>query len=745
MIRGPVGGTAPQKLTDPSFSGTLQEGETLTATDATFSGTPAPTVSRVWQRCSSASAGSCSDIPGTQGDNQYTLTSADVGFRIRYVNTASNGVPPAAVAPTNISTNAVTGIPPTAPQAAGKPTITPIGTPVHFQTLTAHDTTFTGTQPITVTRQWQRCTDVTNPLTCSNISGATGPTYTLQQLDVDRGIRVVNIATNSAAPGGVTAASDITDPVDPAPPTSTSLPTITPGTPDTPRSVGQTVGSTPGTFNGTAPISAPSRQWERCTSEAAADCVGIDGATQTNYTFTADDVGKRVRVVVTVSNPGGVGTHASATSAVVGGVAPTMATPSTFTPMTNLVVGQTLTGTDATFDGTPDPDASRTRFWERCDTSPPPTVCNPISGTLHSNQYTLTTDDVGFQIRFVTAANNGVGPTVLVPSSLSDPVAAPAITPPAPIAPDPSISGTLVEGKVVQGVHGGWTGSPTSYEYRFQRCTSTDPATCVDVTGVLGEPARYTLTSADVGKRLRVLVRARNGGGLSPQTAESFPTEPVTANRPPVARFTASNEAPLIGDTIRLTSTSSDPEGDPLTYAWDLDGDGQHDDDNRREVTISYSTPGPRNVSLRVTSRGQLSAPAFITIAVRDLPPDPPPRAISPFPRITIHGRAFRSGTRVTVFRITAPRGASIDARCSRSRNCPFRRVRGRITARNTRVRAFQRTFRPGARIEIRLTQRGRIGKWVRVQFRRRRAPLMTHRCLFPGSTRVRRCPRGVR
>ena len=46
---------------------------------------------------------------------------------------------------------------------------------------------------------------------------------------------------------------------------------------------------------------------------------------------------------------------------------------------------------------------------------------------------------------------------------------------------------------------------------------------------------------------------------------------------------------------------STDPEGDSLTYAWDLDGDGQYDDSTLAQPTWTYSNPGQVAVGLRVT------------------------------------------------------------------------------------------------------------------------------------------------
>ena len=46
---------------------------------------------------------------------------------------------------------------------------------------------------------------------------------------------------------------------------------------------------------------------------------------------------------------------------------------------------------------------------------------------------------------------------------------------------------------------------------------------------------------------------------------------------------------------------SSDPDGDALTYAWDLDGDGAFDDSTVPNPTRTYTAAGTVTVRLRVT------------------------------------------------------------------------------------------------------------------------------------------------
>jgi glucose/arabinose dehydrogenase len=96
------------------------------------------------------------------------------------------------------------------------------------------------------------------------------------------------------------------------------------------------------------------------------------------------------------------------------------------------------------------------------------------------------------------------------------------------------------------------------------------------------------------------------------------------ANQPPIARATANptnGAAPLRVNFD--ASGSSDPEGDALSYAWDLDGDGAYDDSTAQKPTYTYTAAGDYQVGLRVTdSKGAsdtLDQP--LTITAGNTPP----------------------------------------------------------------------------------------------------------------------------
>jgi glucose/arabinose dehydrogenase/PKD repeat protein len=98
----------------------------------------------------------------------------------------------------------------------------------------------------------------------------------------------------------------------------------------------------------------------------------------------------------------------------------------------------------------------------------------------------------------------------------------------------------------------------------------------------------------------------------------------VGGNQPPTAVIQAnptSGPAPL---TVQFNgSGSSDPEGTPLTYAWDLDNDGSFDDGNAVTVSRTFNSPGNFTVRLQVTDAGSATGTDSEVISVGNTPPVP--------------------------------------------------------------------------------------------------------------------------
>jgi glucose/arabinose dehydrogenase len=93
-------------------------------------------------------------------------------------------------------------------------------------------------------------------------------------------------------------------------------------------------------------------------------------------------------------------------------------------------------------------------------------------------------------------------------------------------------------------------------------------------------------------------------------------------NSPPVAHAAAdptSGAAPL---TVDFDGTgSSDPDGDTLSYAWDLDGDGEYDDSTEAQPSHTYTAPGTYDVGLKVSDSEGASDTDSVQIQAGNTPP----------------------------------------------------------------------------------------------------------------------------
>jgi hypothetical protein len=88
----------------------------------------------------------------------------------------------------------------------------------------------------------------------------------------------------------------------------------------------------------------------------------------------------------------------------------------------------------------------------------------------------------------------------------------------------PAAVGTASAGGTLTPSNGVWTSDPTAYAYEWVRCKRPDvpsnPATrCIRIPDATS--AAYTVTGADSGFHLRVVVAATNGSGTG--TATSLP------------------------------------------------------------------------------------------------------------------------------------------------------------------------------------------------------------------------------
>jgi hypothetical protein len=260
--------------------------------------------------------------------------------------------------------------------------------------------------------------------------------------------------------------------------------------------------------------------------------------------------------------------------------------------------------------------------------------------------------------------------------------AAPALG--ASVTQAPTIAGDPTPGFELTASPGVWTPAGAAARYDWLRCSASGDG-CTPVAGSCDR--RYTVRDADLGHTLRVRLTVTERGqppasGISDATA-------VVVNKP----YSIPTEGDSGQPCVDVTSTG------PLQGTFTSGGQ-----------TGPGTTPAP-DTSL-----------AFI----------------DPFPVVRISGRFTRRRTKLRRVTVRAPVGARIRIDC-KGRGCPYRRRA--IAVKFVRVRALHRSYRPGAAIEIRVTQRRKIGKYTRVRTRRGKAPLRIDRCLMPGSTRPVRCP----
>jgi hypothetical protein len=139
----------------------------------------------------------------------------------------------------------------------------------------------------------------------------------------------------------------------------------------------------------------------------------------------------------------------------------------------------------------------------------------------------------------------------------------------------PSISGMAKDGQQLTASNGSWTNSPISYTYQWQRCAS-DGGGCGPINGANSQ--HYTVSTNDVGHRLRVQVTAHNNGGSG--TATSAPTAIVEASGNAPANTKAPSISGALQEGAKLTVDNGTWSGSTpikFDYTWqrcDANGNG---------------------------------------------------------------------------------------------------------------------------------------------------------------------------
>jgi hypothetical protein len=215
-------GAAPANTVEPTISGGIVEGQTLSATSGSWAGTSPITYGYQWVRCGTdggnATGSNCLFISGAT-KSTYVVDDDDVTRRLRVRVTATNSI-----GATTVASDATATV--VAKTASGPPVNTAepkiSGTAKQGQTLTTTAGSWTGAAPITVSYQWVRCGangGNADGSDCAPIAGATKNTFTLASGDVGKRIRARVNAKNGS--GSKTVASNATVTVTNADPSGT--------------------------------------------------------------------------------------------------------------------------------------------------------------------------------------------------------------------------------------------------------------------------------------------------------------------------------------------------------------------------------------------------------------------------------------------------------------------------------------------------------------------------------------------
>ena len=98
----------------------------------------------------------------------------------------------------------------------------------------------------------------------------------------------------------------------------------------------------------------------------------------------------------------------------------------------------------------------------------------------------------------------------------------------------------------------------------------------------------------------------------------------VPGNLPPRAAIAADRTQGDVPLTVSFSAAgSSDPDGDALSYEWDLDGDGAFDDGIGPAVTRTYTAIGTVRAGVRVSDPDGASGTAFVTVSAGNTAPAP--------------------------------------------------------------------------------------------------------------------------
>jgi hypothetical protein len=502
--------TPPALTSSPTISGTPQNGQTLTATHGTWSGTTPISYTYQWQHCDPSGI-DCSPISGAT-NSTYAVATADVGFTISVLVTATNSA-----GNTSAFSSATAVVQASSAPAANSSPPTISGTVQQGEVLTASQGTWIGTQPISYAYQWKACDS--DGINCNPISGATNTTYTPTTGDVGS---TLEVTVNGSNPDGGSSA--------------TSAPTATVQTASAGSSTIFSDGFESGNFSAwSTPVIGGDGS---ATVQSAIVSTGSYAARLSESATSGSKAYVRKTFSSAPQDLTATGDFQVLQEGVSGSNVPffrlfdASGTRVLNVYRQNATNGQIWLGYGGAFYSTTGKLALNT--WATLS----------VHLTTNGAASTIAVSLNGTQIYQTTSANLGtagistlqlgndtgaqtfalVADTISVQSGSGLGAAPPANT------SLPTISGMAQQGQTLTASAGSWNGTqPINFAYQWKRCDANGN-NCNLISGATG--ITYTPTSTDVGSTLKATVTASNMAGSS--IASTIPTAVVVvASSPP--------------------------------------------------------------------------------------------------------------------------------------------------------------------------------------------------------------------
>lgn len=326
--------------------------------------------------------------------------------------------------------------------------------------------------------------------------------------------------------------------------------------------------------------------------------------------------------------------------------------------------------------------------------------------------------------------------------------------PPPPPPPHPTIayplSGTSSTGESQLFSGTASTGSPNQPEVTVEvfRGAAVSPpalkALSVPVapdglwSGTIGglPPGTYTAQAVQRGEGIR---------SSEPPVTFTLTAPQAGPATPPTASFTWFPGAPSVGQTVVLVSSSTDLSSPIASFAWDLLGNGPLNVAGPVISTV-FAGAGDHAVRLQVVDGRGASTIASKTIPVSSQPLQP----MQPFPIVRIAGVKTSYGVRLNALNVQSPVGARVTVTC-KGRACKKLKPQSRIataSANNRHAssvllafRGFERPYRAGVTLQVRVFAAGEIGKYTSFAIHRHGLPTREDQCLSAFDPHPVPCP----